>query len=122
ARAAVALGSSAACGDEVGYRIELLDRDRNIAADRESLLRQSQTERSALGAARRRGEVSGSARSWRHSGRGQGDGTEAARDRHSEGRRPGASRRPRSRTALWKMGAGAGGEVTRRGCGWMVRQ
>ena len=41
-------------GDEVGYAVELLDRDRHLAAGREGLLRQSQAERSALGAARSR--------------------------------------------------------------------
>ena len=42
--------------------------------------------------ARRRGEISGAARGWRHSWRRQGNGAEAARHRHSKSRRPGAPR------------------------------
>ncbi len=41
---------------------------------RKGFLRQGQTERSAVGAARGGGEVPGAARSRRHPGRGQGDG------------------------------------------------
>ncbi len=61
----------------------------------------------------RGGKVSGAARRRRHPRRGQGDGAETARHRHSESRRSGAPRRPRSGTPLRKMGARAGREVAR---------
>ena len=113
--------ASPARRNEVKDATQLLDRHRHVASDRESFVRQSQAERSALGAAGSGGKVSGAARSWRHSGRGQGDGEEAAGHRYPQRRRSGSARRQRSGATLRKMGAGAGRQVARRRCRRMVR-
>ena len=52
----------------------------------------SQAQRGALDTSRRRSQISGAARSWRHPRRRKGNGAEAARHRYSKSRRPRAPR------------------------------
>ena len=83
---------------------ELLDRDRHLAPDRESLLRPSQAQRSALGRSRPGSEISRAARCARYPRRRQSHGAESARHRHPEGRRSGPLRRSRTRTSASASG------------------
>ena len=93
-------------GDEVGDAIQLLDRDRHVAADRKSLLRQGQAERSALGAPRAKRQSF--SRRW-HVGDIPGVGKVMEQKLHAIGiqkvGRPGAPRRPRSGTIALENGA-----------------
>ncbi len=93
----------------------------NLAAGRQSCLRQGQTARNSVGDSRAGGQVSRSARCARHSRRGRSYGKEPARAGNPASWRSVAIRRSISRRSLWKMGTGAGREGARGRCGRLVR-
>ena len=94
----------------------------DIAADCQSLLRPGQTKRGVVRVARRRDFVPGSARRAKDSWRREGHGKASAGPGHSKSGRPGSARRALARAELRRLGTGTRRQVTRSGCGSVVRQ